>query len=173
MRTPKTSPGRAIELVGADHQLLKNTIAGLSEAELRAPYSVADGPLGHFCESLHDLVGHVLMWDEINLAVLRDARNGRSHWSLGAAWETPELGRALNIGGVESARHIPSELLVQRLDSVHAAFVAEIELYDDAAWADPATGGGFDGGVGALAEYITAPPNDNAFGHAAKHLVAK
>jgi alpha/beta hydrolase fold len=30
---------------------------------------VTAGPLGDFCDSLHDLVAHVLMWDEINLAV--------------------------------------------------------------------------------------------------------
>jgi hypothetical protein len=33
--------------------------------------------LGDFCESLHDLVAHVLMWDEINLAVLAEAAAGR------------------------------------------------------------------------------------------------
>lgn len=39
---------------------------------------LASGSLGDFCESLRDLVAHVLMWDEINLAVVTEAAAGRS-----------------------------------------------------------------------------------------------
>ncbi|MFC9690539.1 hypothetical protein ACFTSF_18465 [Kribbella sp. NPDC056951] len=172
MRIAKTSPAEAAQLLRDDQGLLLAAIDGLTEDELRAPYQVSDGPLGHFCDSLHDLVGHVLMWDEITLAVLRDARNGRMHWSLDPRWETPSAGSALNVGGVEAGRHIPSELTLHRYRSVGAALLAEIEQYDDAAWADPATGGGYDGGIGALAEYVSTPPGHEIFGHAARHLKA-
>jgi hypothetical protein len=145
-------------LVRADHRLLLDRIDGLTEAELRAPYTVVSGPLGHFCDSLHDLTAHILMWDEITLAVLRDAAAGRLHWSLAPRWETADAGSALNVGGVEAGRHIPSGLLLHRFHSVADALVAEIEQYDETSWRDPSTGGGYDGSIGAL------------FGHAARHL---
>lgn len=170
MRTPTTTPAEAAELLRADQKLLLTRIDGRTEAELRAPYRVAAGPLGHFCDSLHDLIAHILMWDEITLSVLRDAKAGRLHWSLDPRWETAEIGSALNIGGVEAGRHLPSELLRHRFDSVGAALIAEIEQYDEKSWADPSTGGGFVGGIGALAEYASTPPNGIVFGHAARHL---
>ena len=170
MRTPMTSPAEAARLIRADQQLLLSRVDGRTEAELRAPYQVTAGPLGDFCDSLHDLIAHLLMWDEITLAVLRDANAGRLHWSLDPRWETREIGSALNIGGVEAGRHIPSELLLHRFHSVGAALVAEIEQYDDQSWTDPSTGGGFDGGIGALAEYAATPPDGVVFGHAARHL---
>jgi hypothetical protein len=89
MRTPKTSPVEAAQLLRADQELLLTRIDGRTEAELRAPYRVT---------------------------------------------------------------------------------VAEIEQYDELAWADPSTGGGFDGGIGALAEYAATPPDGIVFGHAARHL---
>jgi hypothetical protein len=58
MHTPKTSAAEAVRLLRADHQLLLDRIDGLTEAELRAPYHVTAGPLGHFCDSLHDLTAH-------------------------------------------------------------------------------------------------------------------
>ncbi|MEV0802423.1 hypothetical protein AB0I34_32320 [Kribbella sp. NPDC050281] len=170
MRTPTTSPAEAARLIRADQRLLLERIDGLSEAELRAPYRVTAGPLGHFCDSLHDLTAHILMWDEINLAVLCDAKAGRLHWSLDPRWETAEIGSALNVGGVEAGRHIPSDLLLHRFHSVGAALLAEIEQYDDASWADPSTGGGFGGGIGALAEYVCTTPDGFLFAHAARHL---
>jgi hypothetical protein len=170
MRTAKTTPDQAVALYRADQHILLDRIDGLTEEKLRAPYSVSDGPLGHFCDSLHDLVGHILMWDEITLAVLRDARAGRLHWSIDPRWETAAAGSALNVGGVEAARHLPSDLLLHRYHSVAEALVAEIERYDDDTWAEPSTGGGFDGGIGALAEYAATPPNEVIFGHAARHL---
>lgn len=172
MRIAKTSPTEAAQLLREDQGLLLAAVDGLTEDELRAPYRVSAGPLGHFCDSLHDLLGHVLMWDEITLAVLRDARSGRLHWSLDPRWETPEIGSALNVGGVEAGRHIPSALTLHRYRNVGAALLAEIEQYDDAAWADPETGGGYDGGIGALTEYVSTPPGHEVFGHAARHLQA-
>ncbi len=91
----------------ADHELLLARVAGLAEDQLAASYRVASGPLGDFCDSLHDLLAHVLMWDEINLAVLSEATAGRAHWSLDPRWETPEAGRLLNRGGVAAARQGP------------------------------------------------------------------
>ncbi|MGW1339613.1 hypothetical protein ACWCOV_01065 [Kribbella sp. NPDC002412] len=170
MRTATTTPSEAARLVMDDHGLLADLVDGLSEAELRAPYRVVSGPLGHFCDSLHDLTAHILMWDEITLAVLRDAAAGRLHWSLDPRWETADAGSALNVGGVEAGRHIPSGLLLHRFHSVADALVAEIRQYDDDAWNDPATGGGYDGGIGALAEYAATPPDGVLFGHAARHL---
>ena len=56
----------------ADHDVLLAEVDELAEEQLAATYHLASGPLGDFCESLHDLVAHVLMWDEINLAVLTE-----------------------------------------------------------------------------------------------------
>ncbi|MEV4263844.1 hypothetical protein [Kribbella sp. NPDC049584] len=170
MRTPTTTPAQAAGMIRRDQELLLSRVKGKSEDELRAPYDVTAGPLGDFCDSLHDLVAHVLMWDEINLAVLRDARAGRLHWSLDPRWETAEIGRALNLGGVEAGRRIPSELVLHRFNSVGAAVLAEIEQYDEQAWVDPSTGAGFDGGIGALAEYVCTTPDGFLFAHAARHL---
>jgi hypothetical protein len=170
MRRPTTSPAEAAALLQADHQLLLDRVEGLTEAQLRAPYRVVSGPLGHFCDSLHDLTAHILMWDEITLDVLRDAAAGRLHWSLDPRWETAEAGSALNVGGVEAGRHLPSALLLHRFQSVHEALVAEIQQYDETSWNDPSTGGGYGGSIGALAEYASTPPDGILFGHAARHL---
>src|SRR5215470_4425295 len=94
----------AISRLWADHDLLFARAEGLTEAQLAASYRLATGPLGDFCESLHDLVAHVLMWDEINLAVLAEAAAGRLHWSLDPQWETSDAGRMLNRSGVEAGR---------------------------------------------------------------------
>jgi hypothetical protein len=74
--------GEAMRRLGADRDLILTRTDGLSDADAAAPYRTGAGPLGDFCESLRDLVAHVLMWDEINLAVLTEARAGRGHWSL-------------------------------------------------------------------------------------------
>lgn len=170
MRTPTTSAAEAAQLIRADRQRLLALVDGLPEERLRAPYGVADGPLGHFCDSLHDLVGHILMWDEVTLAVLRESAAGRSHWSIDPRWETAEIGSALNAGGVEAGRHLPSGLLIERLASVVDALVAEITASDEAAWQGQAAGGAFVGSVGALAEYAASPPGGTPYGHVAKHL---
>ncbi|ADB35682.1 hypothetical protein Kfla_6690 [Kribbella flavida DSM 17836] len=168
MRTPTIDAAGAAKLIQADHQLLLDRLA--SVPELRAPYRVEDGPLGHFCDSLHDLVAHILMWDEITLAVLLEAAAGRSHWSLAPEWETAEAGSALNAGGVAAGRHLPSELLVDRMSSVADALVDEVLRYDGPAWSDPATGGPFDGSIGALAEYFATPIDGKPYEHVGRHL---
>jgi hypothetical protein len=194
MRTPTTTPAQAAGMIRRDQELLLSRVKGRTEDELRAPYDVSDGPLGHFCDSLHDLVAHVLMWDEITLAVLRDARAGRLHWSLDPRWETAEIGSALNRGGVEAGRHIPSELLLHRYHNVGNALLAEITQYDEQTWKDPSPlahavnwtadsnaeldgrsnggSGGFGGGIGVLAEYVSTTPDGVLFAHAARHLGA-
>ncbi len=167
-RTPTTSAAQAARLIRADRQRLFDTFAEVPDPLL--PYEVADGPLGHFCKSIHDLVAHILMWDEITLAVLREAAAGRVHWSLAPHWETPAAGRGLNAGGVDAGRHLPSALLIERLQSVVDALIAEIEQYDEQAWIDLSTGGGFGGSIGALAEYAATPPDGSPYGHVARHL---
>ncbi len=169
MPTPTTTPAEAGRLIRADHRLLLDHLDRVTDPS--APYRVTAGPLGDFCDSLHDLVAHLLMWDEITLAVLREAAAGRTHWSLDPRWETADAGRALNLGGVEAGRHLSTAMLLHRLGSVTDALVAEVEQYDEQAWADPATGGGFDGGIGALAEYAATPPDGSVFAHAARHLL--
>jgi len=165
---PTTSAADAARLIRADHQLLLDHLDRVTDH--RASYRVADGPLGHFCDSLHDLVAHILMWDEITLAVLRETAAGRTHWSLDPRWETAGAGSGLNAGGVDAGRHLPTSLLLHRLRSVADALVAEVEQYDERAWIDPATGAGFDGGIGALAEYVATPPDGSPYAHVARHL---
>jgi hypothetical protein len=161
--------------IAADRDLLLNRVRGLAAAELTAPYLVRGGPLGDFCESLRDLVAHVLMWDEINLAVLADAARGRAHWSLAARWETPEAGRMLNRAGVAAGRELPVELLVHRYTAVRDALLDElaryddeVARYDDEAWARPA--GVRPGSVGELVQYVMTVPGDDPYRHAAIHL---
>jgi len=107
---------------------------------------------------------------DVVVAVLREAAAGRVHWSLAPHWETPEAGRGLNAGGVDAGRHLPSALLIERLHSVVDALIAEIEQYDEQAWIDLSTGGGFGGSIGALAEYAATPPDGSPYGHVARHL---
>lgn len=67
----------ATRRIRADHDILRRTVEPLSPDELAAEYRLTSGPMGDFCESLHDLLAHVLMWDEISLAVLTEAGAGR------------------------------------------------------------------------------------------------
>jgi hypothetical protein len=60
---------------------------------------------------------------------------------------------------------------VHRFHSVADALVAEIQQYDETSWNEPSTGGGYDGSIGALAEYAATPPDGALFGHAARHLI--
>ena len=156
----------------ADHELLLARVAPLTETQLAAGYRVASGPLGDFCDSLHDLVAHVLMWDEINLAVLSEAAAGRAHWSLDSRWETPDAGRMLNRGGVEAGRRIPADLLLHRFRAVRDAVLAEFGRYREEDW----TGAGhartrpLARGTGALAQRVWTAPGQPAFWHAAIHL---
>src|SRR6516162_6587598 len=109
----------------ADHDVLLAAVSDLAAEQLAAAFQLASGPLGDFCESLHDLVAHVLMWDEINLAVLTEAAAGRAHWSLEPRWETPEAGRLLNRSGVQAGRQLPASLLMHRLRTVHSAVLGQ------------------------------------------------
>ena len=160
----------AISRLWADHDLLFARAEGLTEAQLAASYRLATGPLGDFCESLHDLVAHVLMWDEINLAVLAEAAAGRVHWSLDPQWETPDAGRMLNRSGVEAGRRLPAGLLLDRLRTVRDALLAELARYSGQAWTEAGRLPELAQGVGGLAQRVWTVPGQLAFWHAAIHL---
>lgn len=150
-------------LIRADHDLLLDRIDGLSESELTEPYRPHDGPLGHFCDSLHDLAAHVLMWSEISLDVLHEARSGRRHWSIEPRWETADVGSALNRAGVRAGRELPSQLIIERLRWVRDAFDAEIASIPRAEW-DGAKG------VGTTLYEAMTPPGSSPYAHASLHL---
>src|SRR5215813_11830742 len=154
----------------ADHDALLARVNGLTGAQLAASYRLASGPLGDFCESLHDLIAHVLMWDEINLMVMTEAAAGRAHWSLDPRWETPEAGRMLNRGGVEAGRHLPASLLLHRLHAVHEAVLAEFARYSGQAWTETRPLPELAYGTGGLAQRVWTAPGQPAFWHAAIHL---
>ncbi|GII80781.1 hypothetical protein Sru01_57630 [Sphaerisporangium rufum] len=162
--------GEAARRVRLDRELLLAEISGREAAELAAPYQVEAGPLGDFCESLHDLVAHVLMWDEINLSVLTEARLGRGHWSLAARWETPEAGRLLNRSGVLAGRELPLELLSHRFTTVRHALLAELTGYGEEWHARPAVDHERATSLGALAQYAMSVPGAVPYWHAAIHL---
>ena len=161
----------AVRRVETDRALLMHEVDRRSAAALAAPYRIAGGPLGDFCESLRDLVGHVLMWDEINLAVLTEAGLGRTHWSLDPRWETHEVGGQLNRWGVVAAGQLPVDLLLHRFAVVRDALLAELRGHTDQSWAaetrldlDPARS------VGGLAQYVMTVPGRSSYWHAAIHL---
>ncbi|MFC5747517.1 hypothetical protein [Actinomadura rugatobispora] len=155
----------------ADRRLLASRVENRPERELVAPYRVEGGPLGDFCDSLRDLVAHVLMWDEINLAVLTEARLGRAHWSLDGPWETPSSGRALNLAGVMAGRELPVDLLLHRFGVVRDALVDELSRYDEDRWTAPlALSHPRATSTGALAQYVMSIPNGGPYWHAAIHL---
>jgi hypothetical protein len=161
--TEPLSAGAAADRLRADHALLLDAVDGLSAAELARDYATSAGPLGDFCASLHDLIAHVLMWNEINLAVLTEADRGRDHWSLAPRFETAEVGRALNRAGVAAGRELAADLLLHRLVSTHAALLDQIAGYTDDDWARR---------VGPLATRAFTVPGRPAFWHAALHLRA-
>ena len=154
----------------ADHDVLLAEVSDLAAEQLAAVYRLASGPLGDFCESLHDLVAHVLMWDEINLAVLTEATAGRAHWSLDPRWETPEAGRLLNRSGVQAGRQLPAGLLVHRLRTVHDAVLGELARSEGQAWAGAGRIPALARGIGGLAQKVWTVPGQPAFWHAAIHL---
>jgi hypothetical protein len=164
------SHDEAISRLRADHDVLAARVNGLGAAQLAGPYRLCRGPLGDFCESLHDLIAHVLMWDEINLAVMTEATTGRAHWSLAPQWETPEAGRMLNRGGVEAGRHVPASLLLHRLQVVRDAVLAEVARYGGAAWTRAGRRPELAHGIGGLAQRVWTVPGQPAFWHAAIHL---
>ncbi|GIF65609.1 hypothetical protein Ais01nite_36440 [Asanoa ishikariensis] len=161
--TDPLSPAQAVDRLRTDHALLLATVDGLDGDALAADYATDAGPLGDFCASLHDLVAHVLMWNEINLAVLTEADRGRDHWSLAPAFETAETGRALNQAGVASGRMLAADLLLDRLASTHAALLDQFAGYAEDDWRDRA---------GPLAARVFTVPGREPFWHAALHLRA-
>ncbi|HEY8454405.1 MAG TPA: maleylpyruvate isomerase N-terminal domain-containing protein [Actinopolymorphaceae bacterium] len=174
MATDGTMPlpvAEARRRAAADRDLLLDVVRGKTTDELRAPYRVRSGPLGDFCESLHDLLAHVQMWDEINLAVLAEARRGRAHWSVEPRWETPEVGQVLNRAGVAAGRLLPSDLLLHRFQASRDALLAELSCYDEYAWVDPTlTVKREVTSIGGLAQYVMTVPGQQAYWHAALHL---
>ena len=165
------SVAEAVRRTKLDRRLLTDEIAGRSDDALVAPYTVDAGPLGDACDSLRDLVAHVLMWDEISLAVLTEARAARRHWSLDPRWETREAGQMLNASGVAAGRELPVGLLLQRFASVRDALLAELRSYSEDEWHDPVpldvdTGRS----VGSLAQYVMTVPRLHPYWHAAIHL---
>jgi hypothetical protein len=154
-----------------DREMLRERVAGQSDEVLTAEYLVNGQPLGDTCESLRDLVAHVLMWDEINLAVLSEARRGRAHWSLDPRWESREIGYELNRSGVLAGRRFPISLLLHRFASVCDAMLAELGSYDDREWiATTTVHHASTASVGALAQYVMTVPQVAPYWHAAHHL---
>lgn len=169
--TEHLSAAEAARRLVVDGDLLDAAIEATGDAPLDGPYRVHDGPLGDFCESLHDLLAHVTMWDEIGLAVLAEARRGRHHWSLDPRWETPGAGRDLNRAGVAAGRLLPPELLRHRFANARAALVDEFTSMAEGEWtlsagiAHPAAAT-----TGKLAHYSMTVPGAAPFWHAAIHL---
>jgi hypothetical protein len=165
------SVAEAVRRTKLDRRLLTDEIAGRSDEALVAPYTVDAGPLGDACDSLRDLIAHVLMWDEISLAVLTEARAARRHWSLDPRWETREAGQMLNASGVAAGRELPVGLLFHRFASVRDALLAELRSYSEDEWHDPVPLD-FDTGrsVGSLAQYVMTVPRQHPYWHAAIHL---
>jgi hypothetical protein len=159
--SPVLPVDETVRRVAADRALLVARLDGRTEAELAAPYRVDGRPLGDGCESLRDLVAHVLMWDEITLAVLTETARGRTHWSLGARWEQPAVGRLLNASGVAAGRRLPVDLLVSRYGAVREALLDELSRYDEDRW---------QAGVGAVVQHAMTVPDQPPYRHVAFHL---
>lgn len=165
MTTTVLTADDAARRLRTDHDILLDRVAGRTEDQLNEPYRLASGPLGDFCESLHDLVAHVLMWDEIGQAMLHEALAGRTHWSVDPRWETPEMGRALNRAGVLAGRELPGLLLVDRLASVGDTLVSQFEDLAADTWSGTAGDG-----LGAFLERAMTVPGSPPYWHAALHL---
>ena len=138
---------------------------------------ISHNPLGADSMTVIDLASHVLMWDEIVLAVLTEARAGRMHWSLDAQWETREAGRALNVGGVAAGRQWAPELVVHRFRAVREALVSELRSLSDEEWHAPlafAHSGTLPQTLAGLSYYVSTPEADptrsRIYQHATVHL---
>jgi hypothetical protein len=161
----------AVRRTELDRRFLIDEIAGRSDEALVAPYTVNAGPLGDACDSLRDLVAHVMMWDEISLAVMTEARAARRHWSLDPRWETREAGQMLNASGVAAGREVPVRLLLHRFASVREALLAELRSYSKEEWRTPlAVDLDPRRSVGSLAQYVMTVPGQHSYWHAAIHL---
>jgi hypothetical protein len=166
--SPELPAADAARRVAADHGLLLDAVSSRGADELTAPYLVQGGPLGDFCDSVHDLVAHALMWDEINLAVLAEARQGRAHWSLEARWETAQAGALLNKSGVAAGRELPSALLLHRLTVAGQALCDELTRYEGSQWQAALPGHARAASMSTLAQQVMTVP----YWHAALHLGA-
>jgi hypothetical protein len=159
------------EIIAGDRNELVRELESRPTDSWTDPYRVNGGPLGDFCESLHDLLAHVLMWDEINLAFLTDAMRHRTHWSLAAEWETPEMGRLLNAAGVLAGRRLPSASLLSRFVSVRDALLDELRHITDRQWREPvAVSHDHAGSLGELAANAMTVPRADPYVHALLHL---
>ena len=171
--TDIVSADEARRRVEHDRRILLDELDRHPAGSLTDPFRLASGPLGDSCESLHDLVAHVLMWDEIGLAVLHEAVAGRIHWSLESQWEDPDVGRRLNQAGVAAGRLLPTELLIHRFNSVRDALSAELGGFSEDQWSArlaldlPAATT-----MGGLAQYAMTVPTMTPYWHAAIHLQA-
>jgi Mycothiol maleylpyruvate isomerase N-terminal domain len=171
-REPEILPlGEALRRTELDRELLADEVGRHPGQALTEPYGVAQGPLGDACESLRDLVAHVLMWDEINLAVLTEAGRARRHWSLDPRWETREAGQALNAAGVAAGRELPVTLLLHRFATVRDALLSELRSHHGDGWLAPLPlGPGPAHSPGSLAQYVMTVPGAAPYWHAAIHL---
>jgi hypothetical protein len=161
----------AIRRTGVDRGCLTDRVSAIGQDELIAPYRVHGTMLGDSCSSLRDLVAHVLMWDEINLAVLTDAAKGRAHWSLAPRWEDPQAGTALNAAGIAAGRELPVGLLLHRFTVVTDALLDELARYRDAQWQAQVQVSDAPGqSIAALAQYVMTVPGNAPYWHAAIHL---
>lgn len=154
-------PDLAARRITADHDILLAEAEGLLGAELAAPYRVDGQRSGEFCDSLHDLLAHILMWDELALAVLSEARGGRLHWLVDARATSPEVATQISQAAAVAAGLLPPWLILHRLVSARDALTAEVGRVAPADW---------DGIIGrCFAEALTASGGP-AFWHAAQHL---
>ena len=160
----------AMRRIRQDHVALESQVGGLSDDEFVAAYQTRSGPLGDFCETLRDLVAHVLMWDEINLATLTEARSGRAHWSLDERWETRSAGQMLNRAGVMAGRELPPALLLHRLTVTRDALLDELAAYTEDAWTSSSAVPALGDSYGGLAQRVMTVPGQPAFWHAVLHL---
>lgn len=162
---------QACEALSRDHDLLAAALERGTAEIHRLTF-----PGGEL--SLLDLVVHVTMWDEINLAVLTQALHGQAHWSLAAQWETAAAGGALNTGGVRAGRSLPAELIRHRFHQVRQAHIDAIARVSSARW-EAELPFGFTGSLprtlAGLCHYINTPEADPSrtltYRHAAVHLV--
>jgi hypothetical protein len=169
--TPTLPVAEVVRRTELDRALLANEVSRHPQEALAALYRVAGGPLGDACESLRDLVAHVLMWDEINLVVLADAARARRHWSLDPRWETRRARQTLNRAGVAAGRELPVPLLLHRFATARDALLTELRGYDEERWRAPVPLGlGAAHSTGSLAQYVMTVPGAEACWHAAIHL---
>lgn len=133
--TEPIPPELAASRVDADHAVLLRAVEGRTDFELSASYRIGDARPGEFCDSLHDLLAHVLMWDEIAIGLLQEAARGRTHWALDEECETRAARMQLSWSGVAAGRHLPAWLLLHRLVSARSALGSELRSVDPRAWA--------------------------------------